>query len=129
MFSRRVPTLLTGWGDLHINVSCKIVLLDFVDRINYKIITFQRFEGWILLPASDKKDGKRIERLSVELLGWASHRPGPGPGQPGCPTDRLPVLFPPFFPWRRKQNPAFETLQFYNLDYGQSPEEDSNFYL
>jgi hypothetical protein len=35
------------------------------DGVIYKIIKLQRFGSWILLPSSDKKGGKRTERLSV----------------------------------------------------------------
>jgi hypothetical protein len=37
---------------------CKIVFLDFVHRLNYKIIKLQRFGSWILLPSSGKKGGR-----------------------------------------------------------------------
>jgi hypothetical protein len=34
---------------------CKLVLLDFVHRLNYKIIKLQRIESWILLSSSGRK--------------------------------------------------------------------------
>jgi hypothetical protein len=37
---------------------CKIILLDFVYRLNYKIMQLQRFGSWILLPSSGKKWGR-----------------------------------------------------------------------
>jgi hypothetical protein len=46
----------------------KIVLLDFVHRLNYKIIKLQRFGSCILLPSSGKR-GKRTESLFVGLPG------------------------------------------------------------
>jgi hypothetical protein len=42
--------------------------LDFVHRLNYKIVKLQRFGSWILLPSSGKKGGKRIQSLSVGPL-------------------------------------------------------------
>jgi hypothetical protein len=45
---------------------CKTVLLDYVHRLNYKILKLQRFERWILLPSSGKKfeSGQKIYLLS-----------------------------------------------------------------
>jgi hypothetical protein len=73
---------------------CPILLLDFVQLLNYET-TMSR--SWILLPSSDKwkkEDGKRI----FLPLGSASLKPGPGPGPapapgPKDPTDRLSILF------------------------------------
>jgi hypothetical protein len=47
-------------------VTCKIVLLDFVDRLNYEITAFRKL--WILRLAPGEKV-KRTENLSVGLLG------------------------------------------------------------
>jgi hypothetical protein len=78
---------------------CKIVLLDVVHRLNYKIIKLQRFRSWILLPSSGKKKGgKRTESLSV------------------YPNTEAEFSF---------QN--IVVLLFYNLDDGQSPKEQ--FYI
>jgi hypothetical protein len=45
---------------------CKIVLFNFVHRLNYNIIKLQRFGSWILLPSSGKK-GERGQK--TYLLG------------------------------------------------------------
>jgi hypothetical protein len=36
-------------------IICKIVLFDFVRRLNYKIIKLQCFGSWILLPSSGRR--------------------------------------------------------------------------
>jgi hypothetical protein len=68
----------------------KIVLLDFVHSLNYKIIKVQRFGSWILLPSSGKKGGRR-------------HGVGLRLAEPRGPTVRLSVLFPPFLPEDRSR--------------------------
>jgi hypothetical protein len=45
---------------------CKIVLLCFVHRLNYKIIKLQCFGSWILLPSSGRK---RVKSTKVYLFG------------------------------------------------------------
>jgi hypothetical protein len=50
---------------------CKIVLLDFVRRQNYKIIKLQRFGSWILLPSSGKKRGEE-DRKPIRWAPWLS---------------------------------------------------------
>jgi hypothetical protein len=86
-------------------MKCKIVLLDFVHLLNYKIINLQHFGSWVLLPSSGKK--------GVGVGGGEEDRKPVCPSlrlaQPGSATDRLSVLFPPFFTCRRKKNPASET--------------------
>jgi hypothetical protein len=47
-------------------ILCKIVLLNFVNRQNYKI-KLQRFGSWILLPSSGKNKGGREQK--TYLLG------------------------------------------------------------
>jgi hypothetical protein len=73
---------------------CKIVLLDFLQRLNYKIIKSQSFERWILLSSSGKGRGG-VPGLRLAQPGGPTDRlaqPG-GPtdrlAQPGGPTDRL----------------------------------------
>jgi hypothetical protein len=73
---------------------CKIVLLDLVQRLNYKI-KLQRFGSWILLPSSGKKG-----RQKAYLLG---------------PLNLKTEVESSF------QNVV--VLLFYNLDGVQSPKE------
>jgi hypothetical protein len=66
LFSSRFMRRLTdGQSDF----KCKIILLDFIHRLNYKIIKLRRFGSRILLPSSCIKGGKMKENLSVEPPG------------------------------------------------------------
>jgi hypothetical protein len=72
-------TLVNRWGVLvwrflTMVIICKIVLLDFVHRLHYKIIKSQRFEIWILLSSSGKKKGGRGQKayLLCRLVELAS---------------------------------------------------------
>jgi hypothetical protein len=93
--------------------------LDFVHRLNYKIIKLQRFGSWILLPSSGKKGGREQKAyLLGTLIEPASLR-----------LDRLSVLFPLFY-LKTEAESSFRNvvfLYFYNLDDGQSPKEQ--FYI
>jgi hypothetical protein len=78
-----------------------MVILDFVRCLNYKS-TFWKLNSAFVFRY---KRGEEAVSLSVGP---------PGPdlrlAQPGGLTERLSVLFLPFYTWRWKQNPAFETL-------------------
>jgi hypothetical protein len=63
-----------------------------VRRVNYKNKKLQRFESWILLSKKREEDIK-----SVGPLVKPASDPGLRLAQPGGPTDRLSVLFPPFY--------------------------------
>jgi hypothetical protein len=70
--------LFSGKGQIFI--ICKIVLLGFAHRLNYKIIKLQRFVSWFLLSNSGIKGVKRTEACLLDtLVELASDlRPGPG---------------------------------------------------
>jgi hypothetical protein len=49
-------------------VPCKIVLLDFYHRLNYKIIQLRRFESWILLLSSGNKGEEDRKLICWDLV-------------------------------------------------------------
>jgi hypothetical protein len=50
-------------------IMCKIMLLDIVHCINYKIIELQSYGSWIFLLSSSEKHGDRTQNLTTGLSG------------------------------------------------------------